>query len=156
MVRRRERKWKDYLGSRTWGGGNTKNRRGKGSRGGKGYAGSHKHKWFKMIVEEPDHFGSKGFAQIPVTLAKKRALKTINVSDIYSMASVGNLQKKDDLFQFEFDGKVLGSGIIAVPVAVKAVSVSESAKAKIEAAGGKIAVSKVAEAARPKLAKAEN
>ena len=142
MVRRTERKWKKYLGSRHWGGGNAKNRRGKGSRGGKGYAGSHKHKWLKMITQEPDHFSEKGFASIPKRYNDRKKMEIVNVGDIYSMASAGKLQKKEGLFQFEFGGKVLGSGTIALPVSVKASSVSESAKTKIEAAGGKVATTK--------------
>lgn len=138
MARRHERRWKKNLASRTWGGGNAKNRRNKGSRGGKGYAGSHKHRWLYIIKNEPDHFGRSGFSPIQRARTARKEMVTINVSDIYSLAAAGRLEKKEGMLQFEFAGKVLGGGTIGVPVSVKASQISESARKKIEAAGGSV------------------
>ena len=49
MVIRRDKKLKKYLGTRSRGAGNTKNRRGAGCKGGKGRAGSKKHKFQKYV-----------------------------------------------------------------------------------------------------------
>jgi large subunit ribosomal protein L15 len=48
MVLRYEKKARRYLGTRRWGGGNIKNRRGSGSRGGVGRAGK-KHKFTRIV-----------------------------------------------------------------------------------------------------------
>ena len=134
MTRRFQKRKKRYLGSRNCGGGNTKNRRGKGGRGGKGmYAGSHKQRWSWIIKYEPEHFGRHGFS--PIT--QKDVPDTINVGDIHALAKSGKLEKKGSMFSMKFEGKVLGSGEIAVPVSVAAKSFSEGAKTKIEKAGGK-------------------
>ena len=133
MARRQTRKWKKFLGSRNWGGGNTKNRRGTGSRGGRGYAGSGKHRWTYIVKYEPDHFGKSGFAR-PTAKGK---LSFINVDQISQWAKNGKLEKKGGMLEFTFKGKVLGTGSVSVPVHVKALAFSGSAKEKIEAAGGK-------------------
>jgi large subunit ribosomal protein L15 len=133
MARRHARKWKKYLGSRNWGAGNTKNRRGTGSRGGRGYAGSGKHRWTWILRYEPDHFGKSGFAR-PTAKAK---LDFVSVDQIAQWAKSGKFEKKAGMASFTFEGKVLGTGRIDVPVNVRAVAFSSSAKEKIEAAGGK-------------------
>jgi large subunit ribosomal protein L15 len=137
MVRRHERKFKKYLGSRTWGAGNTKKRRGGGCKGGKGYSGSHKHKWLHIIKYEPEHFGKRGFTSLKQK--RKRTEKVINVGDIELMIKDGKLEKVDNFYNFEFDGKILGRGELSFPVRIKALSFSKSAKEKIERAGGVVA-----------------
>ena len=139
MVRRHEKKSKKYLGSRTWGAGNTKKRRGKGCKGGRGYSGSHKHKWLHIIKYEPDHFGKRGFISLKQKKGKK-VEKIINIGDINLMIKDGKIEKVDNYYNFEFDGKILGRGELNFPVKVKAVSISESAKEKIEKAGGMVVV----------------
>ena len=49
MARRNTSRRFKHRGNRTHGGGNTKNRRGKGNRGGVGRAGYHKHRWLHTI-----------------------------------------------------------------------------------------------------------
>lgn len=55
MVVRNRKKKNKMRGNRTHGWGNTKNRRGSGTRGGVGKAGGHKHKYASYL----DHFGGK-------------------------------------------------------------------------------------------------
>lgn len=147
MARRTERKWKKRLASRTWGAGNTKNRRGRGSRGGRGYAGSHKHRWTWILKYEPDHFGRAGF----VNRNASEELETINVSDINSRALGGKLQKEGSMLAVDFKGKVLGAGSLTMPVLVRAQSFSESAKQKIEKAGGKAELKATKGAGKPEV-----
>jgi len=134
MARRKESKRKKFLATRTWGAGNTKNRRGKGSQGGKGYAGSHKHNWGRILKYEPEHFGRHGF----VNRNASPKLDATNISAIESQALGGKLKKEGSMLAFDFKGKILGAGVITMPVHVKANAFSEGAKAKIEKAGGKI------------------
>ncbi|MEM4389823.1 MAG: uL15m family ribosomal protein [Candidatus Micrarchaeia archaeon] len=131
MARRHKKRSRKYLGSRRWGGGNIKSRRGKGSRGGKGYAGSHKHKWSYIIRYEPEHFGVGGFHQ-----PRRVRLPVINLRDIAELAAKGALEEKEGKLSFEFQGKVLGSGSLSRPIRVRARAFSKSAEEKIVGAGG--------------------
>ncbi|MEM3399684.1 MAG: uL15m family ribosomal protein [Candidatus Micrarchaeia archaeon] len=109
-----------------------KNRRGKGNRGGKGFAGSKKHRKSFIITYMPGHIGSRGFT--PLTREKN----AINLRDISLMVEKGMLQKDGDTYVFEFHGKILGKGDIDVPLRARAISFSQSAKTKIENAGGEV------------------
>ena len=64
-------------------------------------------------------------------------IEDLSLGDIHALAKSGKLEKKGSMFSMKFEGKVLGSGEIAVPVSVTAKSFSEGAKTKIEKAGGK-------------------
>jgi len=46
------------------------------------------------------------------------------------------VEKKDGKLTFDFEGKVLGTGSITMPIIVRAVCFSEKAKEKLKAAGG--------------------
>ncbi|MEM4348131.1 MAG: uL15m family ribosomal protein [Candidatus Anstonellaceae archaeon] len=134
MVRQRKRSRK-FLGSRSHGKGNAKNKRGKGNKGGWGRAGMHKHRFSYVTVYERDwmeHGSRFGF----VNHNPSPKLPTINLYEIDQLAQKGQLQKKDDKLYFEFEGKILGTGAISVPVHVKAVAFSRLASEKIKKAGG--------------------
>ena len=51
--------------------------RGGGSRGGRGNAGLHKHKWLHTIKYMPDHFGKEGFKN-----PNKKIIKTISLRQL--------------------------------------------------------------------------
>jgi large subunit ribosomal protein L15 len=134
MVRRhRKRSKKKYLGSRSWGAGNIKHRRGKGSKGGKGYAGSNKQRWTWIVRYEPDHFGRHGF--VP---PQSRDIKEINLWEINKMIIEGKFKKEESgKFAVELPGyKVLGCGKLEFPAFVKASAFSKSAVGKIKSFGG--------------------
>ncbi|MFA6489325.1 MAG: uL15 family ribosomal protein [Candidatus Micrarchaeia archaeon] len=131
MVTRQKKRNRKFNGSRNHGKGNTKNRRGKGGKGGWGRAGMHKHRFTYITAYEPDFFGVHGFASL-----KKGKIKTINLHVIDQLATLDKLEKREGKAYFEFEGKVLGAGSIAKPVVVKAISFSGGAAEKIKAAGG--------------------
>ncbi len=120
------RKWR---GRTSHGGGHKKKRRGGGSQGGRGFGGSHKHKFSHVVSVEPDHYGYKGF------FSRSKKLKWINVMDVAKMDG-DNI----DLGKLGYD-KLLGKGMIDRAVTVKVSHVSAQAKQKIEKAGGKLEVS---------------
>ncbi|PIU09372.1 hypothetical protein COT30_04765 [Candidatus Micrarchaeota archaeon CG08_land_8_20_14_0_20_49_17] len=134
------KKKKKHLGTRSCGRGKAEHGRGAGCRGGVGMAGAHKHKWSWIIRYEPDHFGRHGF--VP---KRKREITTLNLYEIENGIRLGKYQKEGNAYMVKFDGKVLGSGKIISPIALEADFISEGAKAKIEAAGGKVAVKAVAQ-----------
>jgi len=110
MVRQKTKK---YRGSRTFGAGTHKNRRGGGSRGGRGRAGGCKHHIVKAL-QEGRPFGKYGFKR-PLKVISKKA--TINVG----MLDQISVTKKLVITASEF---------------------SERAKSKIEGAGGKCVLAK--------------
>ncbi|MGC8538912.1 MAG: uL15m family ribosomal protein [Candidatus Micrarchaeia archaeon] len=122
---RKHKKSRKFLGQRTWGAGNKKNRRGAGIRGGVGNAGR-KHKSIHMILygSQPE----KGFAR-----PNQKKLKEINLSKISSLIVEKNEPKPTiDLAGY----KVLGDGKISAPAIIKADRFTKRAAERIKSAGG--------------------
>ena len=120
-------KRKRLRGSRTNGWGSRKKHKGKGMKGGKGMAGTGKKAGQKVIFVRkyfPEgYFGKKGF----ISRGVGKRLKTINLENIKGKNGEANLEGY----------KVLGKGELREKLNVKADAFSESAKEKIEKAGGK-------------------
>ena len=127
----RIRKSRKYRGSRTHGYGQIGQHRHSGSRGGHGNAGLHKHKWSWLIKNDPDHFGRDPFR--PPGYVKPT--KWVNVGDLDALARGKFL----DLASMGIQ-KLLGSGTVSGAYEVKVDFSTKRAQAKIEAAGGKMAV----------------
>jgi large subunit ribosomal protein L15 len=121
-------KKKNYAGNRSYGGGNAKNRRGKGNKGGKGRAGIRTHKWFYKIKQEGT-VAAKGMGFINPHPASRHALLEINLKDVAKLAKNGVVELKGT--------KVLSIGNVHEKLHVKAAAFSAKAKEKIEKAGGK-------------------
>lgn len=113
-------------GHRTHGKGNTKNHRGAGSNGGRGRAGSFKHKRGKFLPYVN--------CNTKIRLKAKTKLLEINLTNLEKLA--GN-NREIDLKQLGFD-KILGSGNIRKPLIIKNAKFTDTAKTKIEKAGGKV------------------
>lgn len=126
MVVRRRKKYRKKLGSRSYHG-DTKNRRGKGIKGGRGRAGSwdHKKQKFKETLR-----GEKGFKP-----PRRRKEQVINVGDLDKYEENGVV----DVRKYGFT-KVLGRGTLTKPLKVIAPAFSERAIEKIRAAGGEAVV----------------
>ncbi len=136
---RKSRKITKLRGSRTCGYGAAKKHRGAGHKGGKGLAGVAKHRWIHTVKYMPDHVGKYGFKR-HASLIKD--LKPINLGQIDELVS-----KNPEKFHIENEKyvvnvtslgyeKVLGKGKLNNKIVIKAVEFSESAKEKIESAGG--------------------
>ncbi len=133
MVVRRRKKYRKKLGGRTYHG-NTKNRRGHGTKGGKGWSGRWGQKLIRAIqVIRPE----KGFSPV-----RRREVVVINVSELEDLAISGVLPKEDERYVFDASAfgvhKVLGRGSISVPVVVRNAVVTERAASKIQEAGGEV------------------
>ncbi len=128
----RDRKSRRYRGMRTHGYGQIGQHRHSGSRGGHGNAGLHKHKWSWTIKYEPDHFGRDPFRPPRYYL---KPTHVVNVGDLDSLAK----GKSVDLSSMGIQ-KLLGSGSVKGAYEVKVGSITKNAQAKIEAAGGKVAL----------------
>ncbi len=122
-------------GHRTHGWGSPKKHRGAGSRGGRGYAGSKKHKRVWVAKNEPDRLGKRGFHSLRDKRVKAR-VRAINLRDLERIALKKGL-KEINLKELGYD-KLLGAGQVTRKLIVKADMFSASAKEKIERAGGKL------------------
>lgn len=142
MTVRKRRKGRTQRGRRTYGRGCSKRGRGSGERGGTGMSGGHKHKWSYIIRYMPDYFGKHGFTR---PAAVRGGVNAINVGELDEnldkLLELGVARREGDRFVVDvnklgFD-KVLGSGQVTRPLDVTAKSFVESAKRKLEEAGGK-------------------
>ena len=141
----RKRKRNVYmLGSRTHGFGSHKKHRGKGSKGGKGYAGSTGHRKTWLMKYEPDHIGKSGFKSLGQRNICREKIKAVNISDLQKLAERNGMEKEVDVDKLGYN-KVLGKGKIEKPLIIKAAYFSGKAKERIEAAGGKAISTKEAE-----------
>lgn len=136
MVVRKRRKKNKLRAQRTHGKGDTKNKRGAGCRGGRGRAGSHKHKYSK-------YYGTFGKEKKKVR-GKKKGME-VNLEQLQLMLprwGKGKVEKKENSFVVDGKkagiGKVLSRGEISEKIVLKNARASKRAKEKIEKAGGKV------------------
>jgi large subunit ribosomal protein L15 len=132
---------KKFRGSRTCGGGTTKNRRGAGNRGGRGKSGENKHhaNLARMFGYQRGH--QKGFKR-PLKVISDAAV--VNVGEVDELADQlvadGFAQIDDGAYQINladlYIDKVLGSGKVTKNLVITASEFSGAARDKIEAAGG--------------------
>ena len=135
MVNRKGKRNRKFNGTRNHGKGNAKNRRGKGGKGGWGRAGTGKHRFTYDAVYERHWMkngGRYGFANQNA----RAELPVINLYEIDQLARAGKVEKQEGKLTFDFDGKVLGTGAITMPIVVRALAFSEKAKEKLKACGG--------------------
>ena len=141
-------------GSRTHGGGTHKNRRGAGHRGGRGRAGRSKHEFHNYEPKGKHGFKRPQDARPEVLEIDVRTLD----EDAVLYAADGRAEETDDGYAIDArdvveDGheadlvKVLGSGQVRSALEVTADAFSETAREKIEAAGGAAVLSDRGEAA---------
>ncbi len=157
MVVRKRKKVVKYRAGTTHGGGHRKKRRGAGSRGGRGNAGTGKKAGQKKAGIAP-RLGGKGFFMH----RSKEKPRTVNLSYFTLSRLEGMIQAKlalkdakgysVELATLGFD-KLLGSGSITIPIKFTAKQWSGKAAEKVAVAGGSIEAVKVA-SEKPKSPKA--
>ena len=131
-------KAKKFRGSRTCGGGTHKNRRGAGSRGGRGHAGGCKHHFVRELLLGRG-YGSYGFTR------PQKALNYPTVIDIGALdetaeqlVELKQARVRTGKYYITLDvDKVLGKGRVTKPLIVTARSFTKRAQEKLESAGGK-------------------
>ncbi len=127
-------------GRRRCGYGFGKKHRGKGSKGGKGMAGTGKKAGQKLTwvhAKMPDYFGKRGF------VSRVKRIPSINIDEIVRGMEMfikeGKAKKSAQGIEIDLsDFKILGRGDLKERIIIKAKSFSSSAKEKIEKAGGSI------------------
>jgi large subunit ribosomal protein L15 len=138
MAVRKQKQKKGYLGHRSHGRGNVKNRRGSGNRGGRGNAGMDKHKWSLASKLRTNKDKAVYFFKCGFTRPNSEETHEINLFQINQQAILGKLPQKEGKPSFEFKGKVLGTGSVSAPLSVKAYSWSKAVERKLKEAGGEI------------------
>lgn len=131
---------KKFRGSRTCGGGTHKNRRGAGNRGGRGKAGGCKHHFVRAMLRGYS-YGKHGFKR-PAEVSNDVSI--VNVGELDELATYlvdeGLAEIKDGAYHINLENldieKVLGSGRVTKNLIVTSEKFSESAREKIESAGG--------------------
>ncbi len=134
MIRHRKKSRK--IRGRKTGRGSGKRARGAGNRGGRGKAGINKRAAHKktLLINHPE-LSSKRKGFVSVKQKNEFHPKVINVGDLDKLSvKIGN---EINLNKLGYQ-KLLGSGKVLNKLVVKVKLFTESAKKKIEAAGGKI------------------
>lgn len=144
MVVRKEKKSRKMHGYRNRGWGSIGQHRKSGSRGGRGASGMHKHKWSWIIKYFRDWFGKKGFT--PKSPKHWEEVKIIDLRQLNELVEK-LIQRGQAVYE---EGrvvvnlaemgvtKIVGDGEVKHPVKVIVYKATESAKNKIETAGGAI------------------
>jgi large subunit ribosomal protein L15 len=135
----RLRKSRKQRGSRFCGWGQIGQHRASGSRGGVGGAGKHKHFYIRTVMEEPDHFGHEQFH----ALRKTDVSKWVNIKDLNQLMKYSKVSEEGktvlDLDELGYE-KLLGTGRVHGSFTIKVKRISQSAKEKINQAGGEVLI----------------
>jgi large subunit ribosomal protein L15 len=136
----RLRKSRRQRGSRFCGWGQIGQHRASGSRGGVGGAGKHKHFYIRTVIEEPNHFGHEQFH----ALRKSDVAKWVNIKDLNQLMKYSKISEEGktvlDLDELGYE-KLLGTGRVDGSFTIKIRRISQSAKEKINQAGGEVLIS---------------
>lgn len=133
VTKRKGKKTRKHLGKRSHGRGNVKRGRGAGCRGGRGMGGIDKHKWSWAMNVDKDYYSKHGFHR-----PNKTEVDRVNLYEINQLAVLNKLEKKGDKYVFQFQGKVLATGSVTVPLSIKAVAWSKNVERKLKETGGEI------------------
>ncbi|MEM1930791.1 MAG: uL15 family ribosomal protein [Sulfolobales archaeon] len=145
MVVRRRKKSRSMRGIRTHGYGSIGQHRKSGSRGGRGAAGMHKHKWSWVIKYFPNWYGKEGFTY-PIKIKEK--YRTINVGELSELVkyleSRGEIQREGEHYVLNLAtlgyNKLLGQGEVDLKLKVVVYKATKEAIEKIRKAGGEVTI----------------
>ena len=143
MVVHKRKKVSRYRGSTTYGGGSRKKRRGAGSRGGRGMAGTGKRAGQKKAGLKDFKLGAQGFVpRRGVVKEKTLNLGYFTKAKVDALVAEGKATKESativvDLQKLGYQ-KLLGSGNSSLKLKIIAGKWSKQAEEKVKAAGGEV------------------
>ncbi|MBT4539657.1 50S ribosomal protein L15 [Candidatus Woesearchaeota archaeon] len=139
MVVRKRKKVTKYRAMTTHGGGHRKKRRGAGSRGGRGRAGTGKRAGHHRQGEV---LGKHGFVSRKPTPGKSINVNFFSLDMVNKLVSEGKIKKEQEMYIIDLPSlgyhKLLGTGSINVSVRVNVGKASARAIEKVTAAGGEV------------------
>ncbi|QGA54531.1 50S ribosomal protein L15 [Sulfolobus sp. E5-1-F] len=141
MVVRREKKSRKMRGSRTMGWGIRGQHRDRGSQGGR-QIGMHKEKWSWLVKYGEGWYGKHGFRNPTTKLISAISLRKLNELLINGSIKIKEADGKKivDLNELGYN-KLLGGGILSVPVTIKVGKATERAIQKVKQMGGEVILS---------------
>jgi len=151
MVVRRKKKSRYMRGYRNQGYGSIGQHRKSGSRGGRGAAGMHKHKWPWVVKYYPDWFGKHGFTRPPSVTTEIKGINVGELDEIIDQLVKRGQLTPDEEGYYNIDlsvlgyNKLLGKGRIRYKVRVKVFEATERAIEKVKSVGGEVLVISKAE-----------
>ncbi len=141
MVVRRAKKCTKYRSHTTHGGGHRKKRRGAGSRGGRGNAGSGKRAGHKKVLGTHS-IGAHGFRARRTNIPSKAINVGVLSHSVDSLLQQNKAEKQGEAIVVDLGKlgytRLLGAGSVSQSLTITISHVTPKAKAKIEAAGGSI------------------
>lgn len=144
MQKRKSKKINKLRGQRSAGYGFTKGHRAAGQRGGKGMAGSKKHHYIKLMIENPRYFGKWGFKRPQKLLDDIVALNIGEIDEAADrlvekgMATMTGKRYNIDVSKLGID-RILGSGKVTRKLNLIGVqSITVRAREKVTGIGGTI------------------
>jgi len=141
MVVSKRKKVTKYRAHTTHGGGHRKKRRGAGSRGGRGNAGSGKRASQKVAGLKGFALGNKGFTSKTVGI-KAVALNYFTAKNLEKLVEKKLITKENDFYSIDLAKlgyqKLLGTGNIRLKLKIKVEKFTPKAEEKVKAAGGEI------------------
>ena len=153
MVVSKRKKVTKYRAHTTHGGGHRKKRRGAGSRGGRGNAGTGKRAGQKVAGIKDKTLGSRGFTSKTVN-EKAVALNYFTAKTLDKLVEKKLIIKENDFYSIDLAKlgyqKLLSTGNTKLKLKIKVDKITPKAEEKVKAAGGEIVSSDAQEA------KAEN
>ena len=141
MVVRREKKSRKMRGSRTMGWGIRGQHRDRGSQGDR-QIGMHKEKWSWLVKYGEGWYGKHGFRNPTTKLTSAISLRKLNELLVSGSIKIKEIDGKKivDLNELGYD-KLLGGGIISVPVTIKVGKATDRAIQKVKQIGGEVILS---------------
>ena len=141
-MQRKRSKRSRIRGRRTCGYGARKKHRGKGSKGGKGLAGTGKkagHKRTYLLRYGIKALGKRGFKSEKQKKGKEKVINLREINEnVEKWLASGKAKETEEGIEIELKGfKVLSQGSLDRPLIIKASKFSSKAREKIERVGGK-------------------
>ncbi len=142
MVVNKRKKVTKYRGHVTHGGGHRKKRRGAGSRGGRGNAGSGKRAGQKVAGLKGFKLGNKGFSSKVSNQDTPINVSFFTIARVNKLVLSGKIVKEGELFSIDLGklgyNKLLGTGKTSLKLKIAVEKFSPSAEEKIKSVGGEI------------------
>jgi large subunit ribosomal protein L15 len=155
MVVHKRKKVTKYRAHTTHGGGHRKKRRGAGSRGGRGNAGTGKRAGQKKAGMKDRKLGKSGFSSKSTKKEKGINVGFFTLEKVNKLLEKGLIKKENDTFIVDLPSlgyqKLLSTGNIKFKLTVHVNSFVARAEEKIKAAGGEIITKKVVEEKKEKV-----
>ena len=131
-----KKKNKGFRGYKSHGWGSKKKHRGKGSRGGKGMAGTGKRADTKkptiINLYGNDYFGKRGFV-----VPHAKSYRSINIRDLNVLVEKKSIKGEINLKEYGYE-KLLATGELQSPLKIIVARASEHAIEKVKNAGGSV------------------